>query len=94
MFSGMSEQSQEIDLQPGQYRQVFNGPLANPRALRLAVAIFLLASLFSAAVAIWLRDVWWLVLCPIPMAMGAGAGLAGLWPNRVFGNGSKDDPIV
>lgn len=88
------DEGKQIDLQPGEYRQAFNGPLANPRALLAAAAIFLVAALVAACTALWVKEAWWLVFCPIPMAMSAGAALAGLWPDRVFGNGSKKDPIA
>ncbi|HEV2517914.1 MAG TPA: hypothetical protein VGV07_21865 [Devosia sp.] len=89
----MSEQRPEIELPRHEYRRAFDRPLASPKHLRIAFAGFLLAaiagSLFCGLV---VPHLWWLQLFVIPIAMYAGATLAGLWPNFFFGNDpSKDD---
>ncbi len=87
----MSEDRPDIELSREQYRQSFDRPLASPKHLRWSLGVFLLLSLGVAAGAAWLQQ-WWMPFCVIPIAMWAGAALAGLWPNMFFGNDpSKDD---
>ncbi len=87
----MSDERPQIELDRAQYRQAFDRPLASPKHLRWSLAGFLAMAVGVATVAVWL-DVWWLTFGVIPVAMWAGASLAGLWPNMFFGNdASKDD---
>jgi hypothetical protein len=94
MFTGMSNDRPEIELNERQYRERrgFDGPLASRKHLLLSLVVSLLVAGAAALLAAWQRDLWWLVLAPIPIAMNAGAALAGLWPNFFFGTDpTKDD---
>lgn len=87
----MSEERPQIDLDRSEYVRTFDRPLASPKHLWISFAGFFAAAIGVAAVAVWL-DVWWMTFGVIPVAMWAGASLAGLWPNMVFGNDpSRDD---
>jgi hypothetical protein len=89
MFCAMSE-DREIELTRAEYRQAFDRPLASPKHLRWSLRLSFAMAFGVAAVAVWL-DVWWLTFGVIPVAMYAGAALAGLWPNFFFGSDPNKD---
>lgn len=82
MFRGMSEPP-ELELDRSAFRQVFNGPLANPKHLRIGLVFFLAASALCAWGAWWI-GAFWAAFLPIPCAVMAGIALAGLEPGFWF----------
>lgn len=91
----MSEERPEIDLPRHEYRQAFDRPLASPKQLRWSLGIFLFAAVAGALFCgLIVPQLWWLQLFVIPIAMYAGAALAGLWPNFFFGSDPRKDDFT
>lgn len=80
------EAVRDLELEPTEFRQVFDRPLGKPVELRRALALWLAITLASAAIAGWIGGFWSPFLV-IPSSLWAGAALAGLWPRWFFGKG-------
>lgn len=77
----------DIDLEGSAYRQIPQKPLGPVKGLWLGVIFCLgMAVLTSSLAADW--GGFWPALMPIPFALGAGIGLAGLFPGYFFGQGN------
>lgn len=74
----------EIDLDRNNFRSLPRGPFGNPRDLWLVVAFWLGMAVVGAGLAVNFGT-FWAALLPIPFAVGAGIGLAALFPSRFFG---------
>lgn len=80
----MSEQPNELEMKPGEYRRIFNGPLEKRSTLILCMIFFGATSLGGAWAAFAIGTLW-AAFIPIPTAFAFGLAAAGMWPNWWFG---------
>lgn len=74
---------EEIELPKERFRQVFNGPLADPRELKRGLLLTIGLAVIMALLGWWIGT-WWSALLPIPVAALIGIFWAGLEPGHWF----------
>lgn len=80
---GMDE-PKSIELEPGEFRRDFNGPLA-PRKVLWSGLVWSAVALAGGWWAAWHVGTWWGALLPIPGAFWLGIASVGLFPRFWYG---------